>query len=144
MSKATTTNQLRQAANRSQGYAAAVAAAAADAIEELETSKAEKRHVITATISAAGWLKDEVTPDPDTESTERVDLPFPYYYDITGQVTADDEADVYIVPDSTAAARECGFSPMTQTLEGKIRVRAQLQPETDILVQCSIMKGVTQ
>lgn len=147
MSKATTTNQLRSAANRAQGYAADVAAAAAAAIEELEASKADKRQGVTATLSALGWSKEETAPNPDASDDadiEQSDSAFPFYYDIAAQITADDQADVYIARESMTAARACGFGAFVETLEGKIRVRAQLQPDTDILVQCSITKGVTQ
>lgn len=145
MSKASTTQQLRLSASRAQGYAAAVAAAAAEAIEELDNTKAEKGQRVTATIAAAGWSREEAAPDPDAGAdVEQTDLPFPYFYDITAPITAADQADVHIVTDSMAAARACGFCPMVETMEGKIRVRAQLQPDTDIRVECSITKGVTQ
>lgn len=144
MSKATTTYQLRLAALRAQGLAADVAAAAAEAIEEVEAAKADKAKNLTATIASAGWAKEEPETDGDGE-IEQTESDFPYYYDITdAQITENDEADVHIVPSSISAARACGFSTVVETMEGKIRVRAQLQPEADILVQCSIKKGATQ
>lgn len=144
MSKASTTQQLRLSASRAQGYAAAVAAAAAEAIEELDNTKAERPQSVTATLAAAGWSREEAAPNPDDADVEQTDSPFPFFYDITAQTTAADQADVYVIPDSMAAARACGFCTITETLEGKIRVRAQLQPDTDIRVECSITKGVTQ
>lgn len=145
MSKASTTQQLRLSASRAQGYAAAVAAAAAEAIEELDNTKAERPQSVTATLAAAGWSREEAAPNPDDGAdVEQTDSPFPFFYDITAQTTAADQADVYVIPDSMAAARACGFCTITETLEGKIRVRAQLQPDTDIRVECSITKGVTQ
>lgn len=145
MSKATTTNQLRIAASRAQGYAADVAAAAAEAIEELDNTKAEKDRRMEATIAAAGWSMEEAAPDADAGTdVEQTDSQFPYFYDITAQITADEQADVHVVRDSMAAARACGFCSMVETMEGKIRVWAQLQPDADIRVECSITKGVTQ
>lgn len=138
MSKPTTLAQLRAAAARAQGYAADVAGAAAEAIEEITPLS------ITATLSTTGWVKEEpAAGDGETEQTG--DSDFPYYYDITdATITAADTADVHIIPSSVSAARACGFSTVVETLAGIIRVRAQLQPETAIGVQCSIQKGATQ
>lgn len=144
MNKASTTYQLGLSASRAQGYAAAVAAAAAEAIEELDSTKADKGRYLTASITAANWIKEEIAVDPDAEEAEQDDNPFPYYYDITANIAASDRADVYIATGSMAAARACGFCPMVETMNGKIRVRAQLQPDKDIAVECSITKGVTQ
>jgi hypothetical protein len=130
---------------RAQGYAADVAQAAAEAMEELDAAKADKEQNITATLSASGWAMDETSVEPegdDVDESGQGDLPFPYYYDIPAKgVTTADRADVYITVDGMAAARECGFCSVTETLAGVIRVRAQLQPGADIPVECSIRKG---
>jgi hypothetical protein len=117
---------------RSQGYAAEIAAAAAEAMEELDAAKADKEQAITATLSAAGWTNETKGKNPS----------FPYYYDIPAKgVTVDDRANVYITTDGMTTARECGFYAVTETLADVIRVRAQLQPGADIPVECSIRKG---
>lgn len=145
MNNPTTIEQLRLAAIRGQGYAADVAEAAAEAIEELERTKADKPQSLTATLAAAGWTLEE-TGDPETgQETGQGGSSFQYLYDIPAPgVTAADRADVTIGGASMETARACGFCTVTETLAGAIRVRAQLRPEADILAACSIKKGANQ
>lgn len=144
MSKAVTREQLESAARREQGYTADVAAAAAGAIQELDSAKADKAAMIEATIAADGWVEEETAEDAGDGTEDGASLSYPFYYDIAAPVTASDRADAAIRPDSLYTAGECGFCPTTETLEGKIRVRAQLAPDGDIGVQCWITKGVDQ
>lgn len=144
MSKAATKEQLESTALRAQGYTADVAAVAAAAIQELDDAKADKAARFAATLAATGWVEEETAADVEDGTEDGAGLAYPFYYDITASVTANDRADVAIEPASLYTAGACGFCPTTETLEGKIRVRAQLAPDGDIGVQCWITKGVDQ
>lgn len=137
--------QMRAAAQRAHDFTAAVAGAAADAIEEMGATKADKGQSMNAIIPTTGWVADEVTPDPEDGGEIEVgqDLQYPQHYDIAAQVTENDRADVIIETASLRDAGNCGICPTTETLAGKIRVRAQKAPDKEIRVQCWITKGVT-
>lgn len=146
MSKAATKEQLGRTALRAQGYAADVAAAAAAAIQELDGAKADKAAPFAATLAASGWIEEQTSAEgTDGAEVDDAGLTYPFYYDIAAtSVTASDRADVVIELASLYTAGACGFCPTTETLEDKIRVRAQRAPDGPIGVQCWITKGVDQ
>lgn len=88
-----------------------------------------KTNAVTASIPTTGWNSDSTTT-------------YPKYYDITvSDVTEKDRADIIIAPGSIGVAKTCVFCPTSETLAGKIRVRAQSIPTAAIAVQYWIEKG---
>lgn len=83
----------------------------------------------TITIPTSGWGSDSTAT-------------YPKYYDIavTG-VTANDRASVDIAPASIGAAIACAMCPATETLAGKIRIRAASIPGTAMNANYWIEKG---
>jgi len=83
----------------------------------------------TVTIPTSGWGSDTTTA-------------YPKYYDITVTgVTADDRASVDIAPASMSAAIACAMCPATETLAGKIRIRAASIPSAAIAANYWVEKG---
>lgn len=81
------------------------------------------------TIPKTGWGSDSTAT-------------YPKYYDIavTG-VTTSDRASVDIAPTSMSAAVACGLCPVTETLTGKIRIRAASVPTATMTANYWIEKG---
>ncbi len=102
-----------------------VANATVEAVEEIAgelNNKADKPHYITVVIPTEGWLSD--------------DFDYPNYYDIVVEgITENDRADILFLPESMKTAAECGFCNVTETLEGKIRVRAMSVPKKAITTE---------
>lgn len=139
MSKDSTYAQLQKAASRAQGYAAAVAVAAAKALEGMDAEKADKGSAVQLTIPATGWILDE--PNEEAEDSE-IEMLYPYHRDVPVQgITAKDRADVMIAPTSMEAARNCGLCNSNDTMAGKIRFWAVAIPSTAIKAQLWIGKG---
>lgn len=133
MNEIITTSQLRQCAEKSRGYASGLmvefAEATADAIEEIDTKKADKASALVVSMQAGQWEKD---PSGD----------YPYRYDIPAQgITPNDKADIVILPDSLSTARDCVLCPVSQTLDGCIRIRSARAPQDTIKIQYWINKG---
>jgi len=119
---------LRIAAYCNQRIAEVSQASAAD-ISALEESKQDKSVHSTFTIPTSGWGSDS-TAD------------YPYYYDIAvSGVTASDRADVPLSPASVSVAASCGICPFSETLAGKIRIRAAKVPTEEISAEYWIEKG---
>lgn len=130
--KLTVFDQLKTSMARAKGWAndqaAQVAQAAAEAMEELDGVKADKSEGVAVTIPTTGWVQDSGA--------------YPWYYDIAADgVTAKDRADLVLAPASIAAAVACGMCPATETLAGKIRVRAVKTPEAEMRGEYRVMKG---
>lgn len=83
----------------------------------------------SVTIPTTGW-------GSDTTAT------YPKYYDIavTG-VTTSDRASVDIAPASFGTAVTCGLCPATETLAGKIRIRAASVPGAAMTASYFVEKG---
>lgn len=130
--KLTVFDQLKTSMARAKGWAndqaAQVAQAAAEDMEELDGVKADKSEGVAVTIPTTGWVQDSGA--------------YPWYYDIAADgVTAKDRADLVLAPASIAAAVACGMCPATETLAGKIRVRAVKTPEAEMRGEYRVMKG---
>jgi len=81
------------------------------------------------TIPTSGWSSDSTAG-------------FPCYYDLAVRgVTADDRADVLIPAAGASAAAACGLCPATETLAGKIRLRAASAPTSAISAMYWISKA---
>lgn len=134
MSKITALEHLRACAVASRdfvtGLIGEVAGTVADALEELEQAKANKTSSTAVTIPATGWGTDSGV------------AAYPRYYDIavTG-VTTKDRAEISIAPGSLEAAKNCGICPTSETLAGKIRVRAAKAPTAAIAVEYWLENG---
>lgn len=90
-----------------------------DALEEMNTKKADKPQYINVTIPASNWESDSFI--------------YPKYYDITIEgVTANDRADIIILPKSMKTVADCGFCAVSETFVGGVRVRALKQPTETI------------
>lgn len=91
--------------------------------------KQDKLDGVLVTIPADGW---------DSDSTET----YPKYYDIAATgITASDRASVDIAPASMSTAVACGLCQTTETLDGKIRIRAVSVPTASMTANYWIEKG---
>lgn len=80
------------------------------------------------TIPTSGWSTDSTTG-------------YTKYYDVTvSGVTANDRADVIIAAGSVNAAAACGLCPVSETLAGKVRIRATKVPTAAISAEYWIEK----
>ena len=123
-----TLDHLKELALKARSEIAEVASAVADALEEMDAQKPDKSQEVSATIPAAGW-------STDTNA-------YPHYYDLTAAgVTALDEVRVNPDPASAHDMTACGFCPTCETLNGKIRFRAQAAPAAAISVRYRIQQG---
>lgn len=99
-------------------------------VQELSDTKADKGSAISITIPTSGWNSDST-------------VYYSEYYDIavTG-VTTSDRASVDIAPSSMSCALSCRLCPVTETLTGKIRIRAVSVPTNSMTANYWIDKGV--
>lgn len=95
---------------------------------DLANSKQSKPLKGSFTIPTSGWSTDTTTG-------------YTKYYDIavTG-VTVNDRAEVIIAPGGVNAAAACGMCPVSETLAGKIRIRATRVPTSAIAAEYWIEK----
>ena len=102
-----------------------VANATVEAVEEIAgelNQKADKPNYITVVIPIEGWQSD--------------DFDYPQYYDIAVEgITENDRTDIILAIESMKTAAECGFCNVTETLTGKIRVRAMAIPKEAITTE---------
>ena len=111
------------------GHVAALAQAVADAMEEMDTAKADKPEYIDFTIPATGWKTDNTVPG------------YTHYLDIPVEdLTADDKVDVRVAPASKAVADAARFTT-TESLAGVLRLRAANVPSAAITAQYHISAG---
>lgn len=111
------------------GHVAAIAQAVADAMEEMDTAKADKPEYIDFTIPATGWKTDNTVPG------------YTHYLDIqVKDLTANDKVDVCVAPASKAVADAARFTA-TESLAGVLRLRAANVPAAAITAQYHISAG---
>ena len=102
---------------------------AVKAAYDLANGKADKGSGVSVTIPASGWGSDSTAM-------------YSKYYDISvTEVTTKDRADVLVSPTGMATAVACGLCPVTETLAGKIRIRAVSVPSSTIAAQYWVEKG---
>lgn len=133
MDRITLVEHLRACALAAKNYTAnlvgELAETTAAAAEELHNLKADKPQSTAFIIPIDGWSNDNT-------------VVYPHYYDITAAgVTVHDRVDIAIVPSSMDTAKACGLCPATETLTGKIRVRAIQIPTTTIAAEYWIENG---
>ena len=111
------------------GHVAALAQAVADAMEEMDTAKADKPEYIDIIIPATGWQTDSTV----TGYTHYLDIPI-------SNLTENDEVAVIVVPASKAVADAARFTA-TESLAGVLRLRAANVPSAAITAQYHISAG---
>lgn len=134
MGKLTLTEHLKACAeaakNFTNGLVAELAQTVTEAMQEMETVKADKQSSVSITVPTTGWGIDEASES------------YPNYYDIAAAgVTAKDRADIAIAPNSMDVAVACGMCPTSETLEGKIRVWARNVPTDAIVAEYRLNQG---
>lgn len=106
-----------------------LAETSANAIEEIESVKADKSKSTAFTLPTSGWKSDSTAT-------------YPYYYDISvAGVTTYDRASVSIAPASMDTAISCRICPTSQTLAGIIRIRSAAAPAKAISCEYWIEQG---
>nr|DAO97881.1 MAG TPA: hypothetical protein [Caudoviricetes sp.] len=96
-----------------------------ETVTELSGKKADKVAVQSLTIPANGWMTDNST--------------FPKYVDIDiSGLTADDVVCVIVPP--SAAAKAAVICTVSESLAGKLRIRAQYVPTADITATYYIVR----
>lgn len=96
-----------------------------ETVTELSGKKADKVAVHSLTIPASGWMSDNST--------------FPKYVDIAiSGLTANDVVCVIVPP--SAAAKAAGICTVSESLAGKLRIRAQYVPTTAITATYYIVR----
>lgn len=122
----------REKAEAAGSAASALAEATAKSLDEVDEAldkKQDKGTGVAVTIPASDWSNDSTAG-------------YPKYYDISvAGVTASDRADVIVSQAGMPAAVACGLCPVTETLAGKIRIRAVSVPSASIAAQYWIEKG---
>ena len=108
-----------------------VANATVEVVEEIAgelNQKADKPQYYTTTIPVEGWESDNAY--------------YSKYYDIAVKgITENDRADLILLQQSMQTAGECGFCSITETLAGKIRVRAMTVPTQPLTAEIVLKKG---
>lgn len=131
----TTIKHLRAALEKVKALIGDVAAAAADALTELEQVKMDKPVFFTATLTAAGW----------TGSTGEAGAGYGYSYTLTAAgATAADGAECILTPQSQSTAARCGMCPTAEVLEGAIRFYAQSLPAENMTMQVRLIPGAPE
>ncbi|HJB36563.1 MAG TPA: hypothetical protein H9942_00660 [Candidatus Acutalibacter ornithocaccae] len=133
MGKVTLLSHLKSCAeaakNFANGLAGQITQAVTEALEEMESLKADKPARVAIEIPTTGWV-DDGTGD------------YPHHYDISASgVTAADKVDIVVAPDSAIAALHCDFCPSTETLAGIIRIRAMSTPTSTISAEYWVTQG---
>lgn len=133
MKKTTTFEQFRQLAERSNHFTnklnGELAQAVTEAVMEIENLKSDKPESVSAIISTTGWNSDNTAV-------------YPYFYDLNvAGITANDIAEIVILPESLSRAVECGICPTNQTFTDKIRIRSAKIPVQQIMIEYNIQYG---
>lgn len=134
MEKITVLEHIRACAVASRNFVTGligeVAGTVADALEELDRTKANKTGSTAVSIPVSGW------------GTDNSIATYPKYYDIAvSGITAKDRAEITIASGSLDEAKACGLCPTNETLEGKIRLRSSSVPTMSIAVEYRVEKG---
>lgn len=134
MGKLTYINHLKACAeaarNFTNGLVANLAQTVTEAMQEMEAAKADKQASVSLTIPKTGWSDDAASTS------------YPKYLDITASsITAKDSVNIAISPSSMAVAIACGMCPTSETLSGKIRIRAKSAPSANIQAEYRLNQG---
>lgn len=120
-----------------QGLASQTTAALAQAntaLGAMDGKKLDKANSTAFTIPTTGWK----TADSELEELSG----FPVFYDLAVEgVTAKDQAIISLAPSAGEAARACGICTTSETLAGKIRIRAATLPTQSMAAEYRIYTG---
>lgn len=106
-------------------------------LNDLELGKENKVSPVSITIPAEGWASEEID-----ETGEETEASYPFYYDVAAAgVSAKDSVDVTISRASLAAAVGCGLCSTSETMEGKIRLRAMKVPTKAMAAEYRLRSG---
>ena len=129
MGELTLTQHLKTCAELAKEFATTIvsqlAQSTVDAIEEIDSIKADKAKATTITIAStsSAWKDD------DTSS-------YPIYYDISDDLVSEStRCMVLINPSDMDSAAKCGMCQTCETLDGIIRIRAMQIPSTEIEIE---------
>lgn len=132
---------IKATAEQSGSAVADLAASTAASLEEIDglfDTKQDKTKAVPISIPATGWVSEEVSDNPEIEDGAA----YPFYYDLPiAGVTAKDRVDISIAHTSLEAATACGFCPTTETLAGKVRLRAVSQPSVALAAEYWLCGG---
>lgn len=129
MAKLTAIKHLKALALYVQSLVGELAQSVVETVEEMDAAKSDKGTSVTFSIPKSGWVAS-VTGE------------YAYYYDIAAVgVTSRDCANVMIAPSSMSTAIACGICPTSETIAGKIRIRAEKIPTGAISCEYRIDKG---
>lgn len=104
------------------------------ALDTMDSKKQDKGGSVPFTIPTTGWH----TANDELEEFSG----FPVYYDLPVEgVTAKDRATISLAPSAGEAARACGICTTSETLTGKIRIRAATLPTESIAAEYWIHTG---
>lgn len=124
MGKATLLTHLKACAEAAKSFSTTVIAgvtqAVTDALEEMESTKADKPKSEPLTIPTSGWVEDDTAG-------------YPNYVDIPAQgITSADRLIVVIAAEHQALAASCKICRTCESMEGAIRIRAGTIPTAAI------------
>lgn len=104
------------------------------ALNTMDSKKLDKTGAVPFTIPTVGW---HVADDEAEELSG-----FPVYYDLpVAGVTAKDRATISLAPSAGEAAMACGICTTSETLAGKIRIRAATLPTQSMEAEYWIHTG---
>ena len=129
MGKTVLLKHLKSALEAVKAFMGNVAQTVADALTEMDKTKADKPETISVQVPNTGWL-----------SGSGVDK-YPLYYDIASEDVT--EADLVIVdvdPSSADTAKACGLEAC-KTVNGAIRLMARLTPSAAIKCEYKVIQG---
>ena len=117
--------QIRQLHTKCMAKISELSNSVSNTVTDLAGQKADKVEVKSLTIPASGWMSDNSV--------------FPKYVDIAiSGLTADDVVCVIIPP--SAAAKAAGICTVSESLAGKLRIRAQYVPTAAITATYYIIR----
>lgn len=117
--------QIRQLHTKCMAKISELSNSVSNTVTDLAGQKADKVAVKSLTIPASGWTSDNSV--------------FPKYVDIAiSGLTADDVVCVIIPP--SAAAKAAGICTVSESLAGKLRIRAQYVPTAAITATYYIVR----
>lgn len=123
---------IKATAEQSGSAVAYLADAVATSLGEVDAAlggKQDKVNAVSVTIETAEWSADTVGP-------------YKFCYDIpVAGLTVKDRADIALAPASVKVATSCGLCPTTETLAGKIRLRAISKPTVNIAAEYWLTGG---
>lgn len=122
-------NAFSSGLNASKGFTQEVAAAALNALQEIDAEKMNVLKPVSATVSIADWQTSD-------------NINYPIYCDIpVSGVTVNDLAIVLIVDADEESQSDIGFNTLSETVGEAVRIKCKQAPQQNISVIIWILKG---